>query len=301
MRILTRGAADTDAVHACLDDEIDDAIEGREIDTAVTANWRRERGGESIHEGHVMLSRFDEEQDSRKQEYRRSEVDDRRQRDGDAETLARGDDPDDERRAAASGQPADRVHDAGGRAPRLGPYDVEHRREDVGIVEALEQPPHRECDDQHADRRRQPAHCHARRTAEHADRLDDEPASRRSTAPGVREPAADRGAGHARELDEERRGQARHAQAQMKLVVEKLGHPRQQHDRDEVGAHERAHQTEQRRRSCHQPEEAGQRQRAAPIGRDRRCPRAGSIKERLSTSPRRIPAAPKTTNDARQP
>ena len=58
VRIFTRGAADTDSIHACLDDEIDDAIEGREIDTAVAAKRCRKRSGESIHDGHVMLSRL---------------------------------------------------------------------------------------------------------------------------------------------------------------------------------------------------------------------------------------------------
>ncbi len=56
------------------------------------------------------------------------------------ETFALGDDADDERRAAAAGEPAHGIHEAGGRATRFRAHDVEHRREDIRIIEPLKSP-----------------------------------------------------------------------------------------------------------------------------------------------------------------
>ena len=119
----------------------------------------------------------------------------------------------------------------------------------------------------------------------------------------IREPAADRRAGHARELHEERRGQAGHRQSHVEPVVKKLRHPRQQHDGDEVRAHERAEQAQQRRRAPDEPEEARRSPSAGAPSRVRRCargsaaPRAGSTRNRVSTNPSSTPSPPNTTND----
>ena len=148
--------------------------------------------------------------------------------------------------------------------------------------------------DQHADRRRQPAHRHARRAAEHADRLDDEPAARRSTAPGVREPAADRRAGHARELDEERRGQARPSPSPMwnlskrnfgihdsSTTATKLAHMNAPIRQSSVGV---------RAISRKKPVSDNARRPSRPM---RRCAARRFDQEAAEHQPERIPAPPK--------
>ena len=166
-------------------------------------------------------------------------------------------------------------------------HDVEHRREDVGVVETLEEPPHRE----------------RQRSASPTDEVNPQAATQgapprtptvctMSRPRGdrrrqrVRQPAADGDRRHAGELDEERRRQARHGQAHVKSVVEKLRHPRQQDDRDEVRAHERAHQAEERRRDVRA---AGGTMAATAASRPfavlDRAPRGGSIRNRAQHEP----------------
>ena len=81
-----------------------------------------------------------------------------------------------------------------------------------------------------------------------------------------------------------------HRQPHVEPIEEELRHPRQQDDRDEVRAHERAEQTEQRRRAPDQPQEGAEAERrrrlgacAAPSRRSsparRLAPRGGSIEE----------------------
>src|SRR2546425_32051 len=52
---------------------------------------------------------------------------------------------DDQRSRGTTRQPADHVHEAGGGAARLRPNHIKDGRENVGIVESLEQAPGEQC------------------------------------------------------------------------------------------------------------------------------------------------------------
>ena len=165
-------------------------------------------------------------------------------------------------RGSAAAQPANHVHVPRCRAARFRRNHIEQRRENVGIVQALEESPGDQRHYQPRRRFRHAAQRHERRAAEDTRGLHHHAAAGCAPAQRIRHPAAQRRARHAGQLHENRRGQARHGQPQVELVVEEFRHPRQQHDGDEIGAHERAHETQQRRRPPHQRQKRRQRQPA---------------------------------------
>ena len=139
-------------------------------------------------------------------------------------------------------QPADHIHESRGSAPRVWRNDVEHRREDVGVVETLEESPARQRRNDETYRLCQATDDDERCAAQHADRLHGHSPARRAPPPPVRQPSASRRPNHAGELHEDGCRQSGRRQSQAETIVEELRHPREEHDRHEVRAHERAEQ-----------------------------------------------------------